>query len=113
MDQSNMLEGPHDLNGFGPGGDLKDGTAASRAGGTGGSLTVIHSTGFGPTATGPEPSMDTGGGPVRASAADLDRGFVPLDAERTPMFDDGSGESPIGDSFSFGGFLGRQRGTTR
>lgn len=113
MDQSNMLEGEHDLSGFGPGGDLKDGTHASQAGGTNGSLTVIHSTGFGPTATGPEPMMDTGGGPVRASAADIERGFVPLDADKTPMFDDGSGEAPVGDPFSAGGFLGRPRGTSR
>lgn len=48
------------------------------------------------------------------SAADLKRGYLPIDVERSSPFAlDVSPENQVGDPYTYGGFLGRQRGFAR
>lgn len=48
------------------------------------------------------------------SAADLARGYKKVASERIPFFsEDVTGEDPVGNPFTYGGFLGRPQGTAR
>lgn len=48
------------------------------------------------------------------SAADLERGYLPVNVERTSPFDpDVTSDSQVGDPYSFGGVCGRPRGYSR
>lgn len=58
----------------------------------------------------PEPASGTDAG-----AGDLKRGYLTVPTERIPLYsrqDDG-GENPVGDPFTYGGFLGRPQGNQR
>lgn len=111
-DQSNMLEGEHNLNGFMPEGDLPDGTAKSHRGGSAGSLTGYHAA-YGPTTLNPDTPTETADS-GKVSADDLNRGFVALEVQRTQPFDPNlTGENSVGDPYSVGGVCGRPRGFQR
>jgi hypothetical protein len=140
-DGSNMLQCPHDRNGFLPGEGLPDRTEEAHKGASGGSLNGVN-TNWGPNRYGGLPgSGDTdnidigptlGGAALplsplsedrspenapsagQISAADLKIGYQKLDIERTPPYDpDVTGEEQVGNPHEYGGFAGRPRGSAR
>jgi hypothetical protein len=94
--------------------NLPDGSASANAGGSNGSVGGIKS-GFGPNSPPEGATLETPSSVAKEwSPEDLARGFTVVDVTRTPYFaDDTTGENQVGDPLTYGGFLGRPRGTAR